>query len=93
MELYKAVSPVILKDAAPDATILLDITPEKGIEHVHSRAEEPTRFDLENIAFHERVREGYMKHVGEFGKPIIIDSNRDIDSVWTDVRKAVQSLV
>jgi len=93
MDLYRAVSSIILEKAMPDATILLDVTPEVGISRVHSREEEPTRFDLEAIDFHTRVREGYKAHITEFGTPVIIDSDKPLDEVWTRVREAVQSLV
>ncbi len=89
LPLYKAVSDIIMKDAMPDATILLDVTPETGIARVHSRPEEPTRFDKEALEFHARVRDGLKKHVAEFGKPFIIDTSKPWDEVWTEVLAAV----
>lgn len=93
LELYRAVSGIILQKAAPDATILLDIEPSVGIARTHSRAEEPTRFDKESLAFHTRVREGYKRHIAEFGTPIVIDSGKPLEEVWTRVKEAVQSLL
>ena len=77
----------------PDATILLDVTPEVGIARVHSRPEEPSRFDLEALAFHERVRDGYKKHIAEFGTPFIIDADRPLEEVWQSIQKALQSIL
>lgn len=93
LPLYQSVSEILHEGVLPDATILLDVTPEVGIARVHSRPEEPTRFDLEAMAFHERVREGYKKHIAEFGTPFIIDADRPLEEVWQSTKKAVQSVV
>jgi len=93
LPLYRSVSDIILEGAMPDATILLDVTPEVGIARVHSRPEEPTRFDLEALAFHERVREGYKKHLAEFGTPIIVDADLPLEEVWQSIQKALQSIL
>lgn len=93
LQLYNSVSKEILQGCVPDACILLDVTPEVGIARVHSRPEEPTRFDNETLDFHTRVREGLRKHVGEFGTPFIIDADKPLDLVWTQVQNAVQSVL
>ncbi len=41
----------------PDLTLFLDIDPEKGL----SRARDTNRFEAEGIAFHKKVREGFLK--------------------------------
>jgi len=93
LPLYNAVSAEILQGCMPDACILLDVTPETGATRVHARPETPTRFDKESLDFHARVREGLKKHVGEFGKPFIIDSERPLEEVWTEVKNTVQSIL
>lgn len=92
LSLFRSVSAEIEQGCAPDACILLDITPETGVARVHSRPEEPTRFDKESLDFHTRVREGLKKHVGEFGKPFVIDAEKPLEEVWTEVKNAVQSV-
>ncbi len=93
LQLYNSVSKEILQGCVPDACILLDVTPEVGIARVHSRPEEPTRFDNETLDFHTRVREGLKKHIGEFGKPFVIDADKPLEKVWTQVQNAVQSVL
>jgi len=93
LALYNTVSAEILQGCVPDACIVLDVTPEVGVARVHSRPEEPTRFDNEALDFHARVREGLKKHAHEFGKPFIIDANKPLEEVWTEVKNAVQSVL
>ena len=93
LDLFHFVSGKILNGCVPDACILLDVTPEVGIARVHSRPDEPTRFDNEALDFHARVREGYKKHISEFGTPYIIDADKPLEEVWTEVRKTVKSIL
>ena len=93
LDLFHFVSGKILNGCVPDACILLDVTPEVGIARVHSRPDEPTRFDNEALDFHARVREGYKKHINEFGTPVIIDADKPLEEVWTEVRKTVKSIL
>lgn len=93
LPLYQTVSKEIAQDVSPDATILLDVSPETGAARVRSRPEEPTRFDKESLDFHARVRFGLKKHVGEFGRAFVIDSEKSLEEVWTEVLRIVQSLL
>lgn len=90
LQFFRSVSEIITEGAKPDACILLDVTPETGAARVHARPEVPTRFDKESLDFHARVREGLKKHVGEFGKPFVIDAEKPLEEVWKDVLNAVQ---
>lgn len=92
MPMLRSISETILESCVPDMCIFLDVAPEIGIERIKTRAGEQTRFDTEALAFHTRVREGYKKHLGEFGQPVLVDASRPVDEVWADVRKAVQSI-
>ncbi len=92
-ELLATASKTINKGCAPDATIFLDVTPEVGLARARSRAEEPNRFDNEEIAFHERVREGYKKHIAEYHNSFVIDADKPLEEVWQNIEKAVQSVL
>jgi len=92
LSLVQSITAEITKDCMPDATILLDVTPEKGVERVHSRPEEPTRFDKENLEFHSRVREGFKKHAADFGKVFVVDADRPLEKVWQEVHETVLTI-
>jgi dTMP kinase len=45
----------------PDLTLYLDVRPEIGLERIRTAGgREINRFDLEDLSFHRKVREGYL---------------------------------
>jgi len=45
----------------PDVVVLLDLDPREGLARVARRAGDPNRLDREDLAFHQRVAEGYAE--------------------------------
>jgi dTMP kinase len=57
----------------PDLIILLDISPEQGLARKQSLQD---RFELEDLSFHRRVREGYLKMAAaEPDRWLVIDAS------------------
>jgi dTMP kinase len=57
----------------PDLIILLDISPEEGLARKQSLKD---RFELEDLSFHRRVREGYVKMAAaEPDRWLVIDAS------------------
>jgi len=66
MNVIRVVNSLASADIKPDMTLLLDLDPEKGLARARARnktlgATSTTRFDDEELAFHARVREGYLE--------------------------------
>ncbi len=66
LNVIRVVNSLACADIKPDLTILLDLDPEKGLLRARERnrtsgATATTRFDDEEIAFHRRVRDGYLE--------------------------------
>jgi len=59
LAMVKAVNNAATQGLKPNLTVLLDISVEEGL--ARKRAKKPDRFEQEAIAFHHRVREGYLK--------------------------------
>lgn len=79
----------------PGLTILLELSPEKGIERINSnRADEVNRLDLEGLDFHRKVREGYSKVVEMYpeNKCIKIDASQSIEDVFKDIKKELDNI-
>jgi dTMP kinase len=65
----------------PDVTVLLDLDPLVGLERAQKRAE-LDRFELEEAAFFNRVREGYLSRAkAEPARWIVVDAAKSLEEV------------
>lgn len=80
----------------PDMTILFDLAPEVGLARIHAHGErEVNRLDVESLAFHKKVREGYLQLVERYADRIhVINADQNIDrvveDVWSLIYEAIQ---
>ncbi|MDE5977012.1 MAG: dTMP kinase [Turicibacter sp.] len=67
----------------PDLTIFFDIEPERGLARIAENTNrEVNRLDLEGLAFHELVYEGYKKQTTLHSNRIVsIDATQSIEQV------------
>jgi dTMP kinase len=70
----------------PDLTLLFDIDPQLGMSRARQRAE-LDRFEEEELAFFERVREGYLSRAEFDSRFRIIDASQSIDDVQDALRE------
>jgi dTMP kinase len=87
---------IILKGFKPDITILLDLPPEIGLSRAWEqinrggRKSAESRFEKENLAFHEKVRTGYLELARREPERFrIIDAGRDEDGVTKHIIEAL----
>ena len=75
----------------PDLTIYFDIPPEVGLERIKKNSNrEVNRLDLEKLAFHEMVRQGFHEIGRKYPKRIVmIDATRSIPVVFDEVMKII----
>jgi dTMP kinase len=71
----------------PDLTLLFDLDEEMGLARAHARNADMTvdegRFELEDLRFHRRVREGYLSlAAAEPARFAIVDGSGSIDEVF-----------
>ncbi|MFJ7669606.1 dTMP kinase [Lysinibacillus sp. NPDC097195] len=71
----------------PDLTILFDISPEVGLARIHAHGDrEVNRLDVESLAFHQKVREGYLQLVNRYPERInVVNADQSIERVVEDV--------
>jgi len=84
-----AINRFAIGETEPDLTLVLDVDPEVGLSRIQThRSGEVNRLDLESLAFHRKVREGYGILASRFPERIVmIDASRDPDAVFTDVKR------
>jgi len=75
----------------PDLTLLLDVPASSGLERVGLRSNgNHDRIESESLAFHERLRQGYLQlAAGEPQRFAIIDATRPLATVAADIWQTV----
>jgi dTMP kinase len=74
----------------PDLTLLLDVDVEKGLARRHIGGGEWNRLDDYELAFHQRVRKGYLElAAAEPQRWVVIDAGQPPKDVQDALRQAV----
>ncbi|WP_028844454.1 dTMP kinase [Thermodesulfovibrio thiophilus] len=60
IDIIKELNRILFNEFKPDLTILLDLPVIIGLKR-NQQINKTDRFELEDLAFHDRVREGYLK--------------------------------
>ncbi|MFQ5400864.1 MAG: dTMP kinase [Anaerolineae bacterium] len=73
----------------PDLTFLLDIDVERGLARRLEGGQEMNRLDLETVAFHQKVRQGYFQLAAADPKRWhVVDADRPVEVVQAELRQA-----
>ena len=74
----------------PDLTIYIDIPVEVGLERIKDNNRDVNRLDLEKVAFHNKVREGYLEIAKMYPERIkVVDGNATLEEVFKRVKKVL----
>lgn len=91
-EKIEALEQWVQESLQPDMTIILDVAPEVGRRR-SSRVRPPDRFEQEEAAFYQRVREGYLRRAREDPERIqVVDGNATIAEVQSQLEKHLLTL-
>jgi dTMP kinase len=90
----RSLEKVTVGDTMPDLTLILNISPELGLERAHNRrgGAAADRFESESSDFHQRLCAAFHDiAVGEPDRCVLINANAAedevADEVWTAVRR------
>ncbi|MBN1875225.1 MAG: dTMP kinase [Anaerolineae bacterium] len=76
----------------PDLTLYLDVSPEIGLQRRAQSGEALNRLDRETLAFHRRVREGYLAlAAAEPERWITVDASLPVSEVQAVLRQILQT--
>ncbi len=77
----------VVQSVIPDITFLIDISPEISLSRIKGK----DRIEKEEMAFHKRVREAYLKRAREFPDRIrVINGARTIREIQDDIRNQLK---
>ena len=86
----RAITSFATQGLVPDLTLYLDVPPEVGLARRTRSGEELNRLDRETLAFHERVRAGYLAlATAEPDRWRIVDGTPAIDHVQASLRQII----
>jgi len=88
---------LVLGDMKPDLTLVLDLAPEIGLARTRADGEaerrgSEDRFERMELAFHERMREGF--HAIAAADPervVLVDAARETNAVTEDIAQLVRA--
>ena len=96
VELLLELHRILFENLKPDVTLLLDLAPQQGLERAWQqlssgqRAGRESRFENETLAFHKKVRAGYLELAKlEPQRFRIIDAGQSADHVFAEIRKTL----
>ena len=92
LAMVKAVNNAAIQGLRPDLTVLLDIPAEAGLARKKDKRQD--RFEREDIAFHQRVREGYLKlAANEPQRWLVVDASQSKAKVEQIIWQRVSQLI
>jgi dTMP kinase len=77
-------------DLRPHLTVVLDLPPQQGL----TRFEERDRIEAESVAFHERVREMFLRlATGSPEHYLVLDARRPVDEITAAIQGRLHPLL
>ncbi|MCK9419722.1 MAG: dTMP kinase [Nitrospirae bacterium] len=95
IEMIRSLDRIVTAGMRPELTLLFDIDAASGIARARGRnnsrgLEAEARFENEELAFHERVRQGYLTLVSQEPHRIrVVDASSSAEAIQEKVRKIV----
>ncbi len=90
LDIVRTINNAAVRGIVPDLTVLLDITSEEGLTRKSLKSSD--RFETQAIAFHRKVRDGYLKiAASEPERFLVVDATQSKEKIaqiiWERVRK------
>jgi len=99
VELIEQLNDISTKKTYPDLTFLLDISPEIGLKR-NNEANNNNRLELEDLTFHQKVREAYLtlaqediKQNGGKARWTVVDATQDLDKITEELWRKIKAKI
>jgi dTMP kinase len=92
--MVKSACDIAMQDIRPDLTILMDVPVTEGLDRKARMKAEGDRFEKSEVAFHERVHEGYLKMAkDEPERWLVVDGLQSREKIKNIIRQKVNRLL
>jgi dTMP kinase len=89
LKLIEFLEKIVIEDIRPDLTLLLDLDVKIGLKR-NKGINKTDRLELEDVKFHKRVREGYLKIAAkELERIKLIDASGSIEEIHSKIIKII----
>ena len=98
MQQLESINKFATNGLTPDLTLLLDYPVEEGLQRARSRNDNESleaegRFELEALAFHRRIRQGYLELAARQDRFRVVDALGDISTVSRRITSVVDQFL
>lgn len=77
----------------PDATVILDLPVELGLQRAGSRSDQEDRYERMDVQFHQRLRDGFLAiAAAEPARCTVIDASKSQSDVAADIENALKNI-
>jgi dTMP kinase len=91
-QLLDSLNQMAIAGCVPDLTLILDLPVETGLQRARARndrdkqSRSEDRFEAESLAFHQRIREGYLLLAALHPKRcVVVQADRDLENVCEQI--------
>ncbi|EWG08737.1 dTMP kinase [Cytobacillus firmus] len=93
-EVY-SINSFAIEGMMPELTLYFDIDPEAGLNRINQhKGREVNRLDLEQLDFHHKVREGYLKLMELYPERIFkIDASKPLEEVYQQAESKLKERI
>ena len=84
----------VQEDFQPDLTLLLDLPIEEGLARSAERGKRTDRFEKQNLAFKQRIRQSYLRRQRDNpGRIKCIDASGSVEEIQAILQQHIQKLL
>ena len=98
--LVQQLNEIAIQGLRPDLCIILDLDPEVGASRIEKRtaqagnSAERDRFEESELAFHQRIRHGFLEIAKNCPEPcLIINANQTPEVVWQTIQSIANKIL
>jgi dTMP kinase len=89
-DFIEAVDAAVVAETQPDLVIVMDMPVEAGLRRAQARGDNENRFESKGMAFHERLRQGFLARAAAVPERYrIVDADQGIepirDRIWQEI--------
>ncbi|ESQ75466.1 dTMP kinase [Asticcacaulis sp. AC402] len=85
-DFIEQIDAAVVADTQPDLILILDMPVEVGLARASSRGDKENRFESKGLAFHERLRQGFLTRAAKVPERYrVLNADKPIEPLFNDI--------